>query len=348
MKITKLKNGKYSARAYIGIVNGKRIIKRFTADTINEVKKKVLQAQLDLKEHGEIVPVRASDTLYNAFSLFISARDKVLSQTTLRAYLSIQENSFQSIMDKRLEDITSEDLQREINEMSKTLSPKTVRNKVSLFMEVYKAYCQDPKQFNFILPQKKPAENMKIPTREEVERIADFCHSDEYYSEFELPVLLGAFCGLRRGEICALEYSDIDLKNKSLRVSKSQILNTDRELEFKSPKSNAGYREVPITNRIIDLVAFRKKKKLPLISVTINQITDVFPTILKKAEVEEFRFHDLRHFFASYLLTLNVPDLYAIKLTGHSTTNMLKSVYQHTFKEEEDAIKDKILDAFNE
>lgn len=50
------------------------------------------------------------------------------------------------------------------------------------------------------------------------------------------------------------------------------------------------------------------------------------------------RFHDLRHYCASLMLALGVPDLYAMERMGHSPTHMLKSVYQHTMKDKQDEV----------
>ncbi len=51
---------------------------------------------------------------------------------------------------------------------------------------------------------------------------------------------------------------------------------------------------------------------------------------VKAAGLEHFRFHDLRHFNASLMLSEGIPDKYAVERMGHSTTAILKSVYQHT------------------
>ena len=52
----------------------------------------------------------------------------------------------------------------------------------------------------------------------------------------------------------------------------------------------------------------------------------------------EIRFHDLRHFNASIMLQLNIPDKYAMERGGWSTNNTMKNVYQHTFNKEREAV----------
>ena len=58
-------------------------------------------------------------------------------------------------------------------------------------------------------------------------------------------------------------------------------------------------------------------------------------------------FHDLRHMNASVMLALGIPDKYAMERGGWSSTNIMKSVYQHTFTAERQAADQKIDDYFN-
>jgi integrase len=58
-------------------------------------------------------------------------------------------------------------------------------------------------------------------------------------------------------------------------------------------------------------------------------------------------FHDLRHLNASVMMTLGIPDKYAMERGGWSTDNVLKSVYQHTFSTERVVVDNKIDSYFN-
>ena len=64
--------------------------------------------------------------------------------------------------------------------------------------------------------------------------------------------------------------------------------------------------------------------------------------------MEHIRFHDLRHLNASVMLALGIPDKYAMERGGWSSTSIMKSVYQHTFTAERQAVDDKIDSFFNE
>ncbi len=61
-----------------------------------------------------------------------------------------------------------------------------------------------------------------------------------------------------------------------------------------------------------------------------------------------FRLHELRHVQASVMLALGVPDKYAMERMGHASTNMLKTVYQHTMKTKSEEVADTIDRFFSE
>lgn len=343
MKITKLKNGNYSTRIYVGKKDGKSVTKRVTAPTPKALRKLVTEIQLQMHLRASL-PTPTSITFGEAFDNFLEIRENVLSPSTMSGYLSIRRCAFQRFMNMEINDITEQMLQAEVSSMASKLSFKTISIRTALFIQVMAEYRREAKNWRIKMPPKKKV-SLRIPTRNEVDALVSYCAATKRYNEYQLPIMFGAFCGLRRGEIVALTYDDIDIKNKSVRISKSIVHTPDNEFIPKTPKSYAGNRTVPLTNSMMDLINERKKEGLPLITITLEQITDRFPSILKGAGVEHVRFHDLRHFFASTLVTLNIPDLYAIKLTGHSTTTMLRRVYQHTFEDQEKQYQKKLLEA---
>ena len=159
--------------------------------------------------------------------------------------------------------------------------------------------------------------------------------------------ILSACLGLRRGEIAPLDYSDIDFQRKTITISKSMVLNSSGEWVVKKPKTYSGNRTLKVYDFVLDKVQERKDANLPLISLTPNQISDEFSYALEKTGLPHFRFHDLRHYNASVMLSLNIPDKYAMERMGHATNNMLKTVYQHTMQEKEDSVDAALSEYFN-
>ena len=80
----KLPSGKWRCLIYVGMENGKRKYKSFTADTKKEAEKKAVNYQADFENK--------QDTLEEMIEKYIKSKEKVLSQTTLKGYLSIKNN----------------------------------------------------------------------------------------------------------------------------------------------------------------------------------------------------------------------------------------------------------------
>lgn len=90
-------------------------------------------------------------------------------------------------------------------------------------------------------------------------------------------------------------------------------------------------------NSLADILKAQKGTKKAneyVVDVAPTVITNKFSRLLKRNGLPKFRFHDLRHYNASVMLALNVPDKYAMERGGWSTMSVMKDRYQHTFSDE--------------
>lgn len=131
---TRLPSGRYRTQIFVGYENGKRKYKSFVEDT---AKKADLEA---LKWQAEHPSASVGVTLQSAVNTYITKKSAVLSPSTLRSYgaMSRKLSSFPASK-KKLDMISADDLQVIVNEMSRTSSPKTVRNYYGLLGAVFKA-----------------------------------------------------------------------------------------------------------------------------------------------------------------------------------------------------------------
>lgn len=337
-KVTRTKQGLYTTVVYLGKENGKNVQKRLTASSKMELKRMVEEYKVMYREEA---PMRKNYlSLEDAYNRYIDTRRSSLAPSTIKYYHKCMRTSFQGLMDKDINKITDSDVQLEINRLVRVNEPKTIKNKYGLFMSVMKKYAHRPPQEVF-LPKRKKNE-VYIPTKQEIETLLESVKGTKY----EVPIMLGAFCGLRRGEVAALTWKDVDMKNRKIKINKA-IGDSEQGYIVKSPKSYAGYREVDIPDRLYSVLCDRQSNDMPLIEISIHALTKRFPRVLERANLPKFRFHDLRHYFASVLLALGIPDLYVIKIIGHSTTDMLKRNYQHIMKDADDRYRKIISDNFN-
>ena len=303
-----------------GSTKKKRIYKSFTSDDPSKEGKKL--AELAAVNYAASKKTKGNGCDLNfgeALDDYIAKRTAVLSPRTIMDYKRIRKNDIQGLMELKICDITQDDIQAAINQDAKIHSPKTVRNNHGLISAVMRMHRPDF-ALNTTLPKKIRPE-LYIPSDDDIKRLLQHVSG----SEMELPILLAAFGPMRRGEICALHSKNIH--RNIVHVCENMIIQENGKWMIKAPKSYAGDRYIEYP----EFVAAKWKGKTGrIVDLTPDVITNRFERILKRAEIHHFRFHDLRHYSASILHALGIPDAYIMQRGGWSSDGVLKSVYRHT------------------
>ena len=139
---------------------------------------------------------------------------------------------------------------------------------------------------------------------------------DEYADHLEPMIILTMNTGLRKGELFALKWSDIDFTNRTLMVKAANA---------KSSK----VRHIPLCQIAYNAIVKWKKQDKSVEGYVFknsngNRFTDIkkgWKGILESAKIKDFRFHDLRHHFASTLVMRGAPLNTVRELLGHSSIN---------------------------
>ncbi len=149
--------------------------------------------------------------------------------------------------------------------------------------------------------------------------------------------------------MCAIEWKDFDFKKKTVHINKALVPDENFNWVLKGPKTESGDRVVTgLPDYLIDhLKTLPRKDKRVITDITPSAISDRFATIRDKIGIK-CRLHDLRHYNASIMLALGVPDKYAMERMGHSTADMLKRVYQHVMGDKSDEVSKSISDKMTE
>jgi integrase len=333
-KAKKLPSGSWSVNQFIGMdQNGKRIYKRFTAPTKREAE--YLAAEYVAKRKA---PVRADMKLTEAYSKYIEIKRNTISPTTVREYEHAAERDFTELMPLRLSQITQERVQSAVNVMSATHSPKTVRNAHGLLSAVLKMFAPEIR-LTTRMPQPKRA-GIHIPLEAEITQLLRSIEG----TELEKAVMLAAFGSLRRSECCALMRSDID--GDTITVSKAMVWTDDHCWTIKQPKSDAGYRSIKLPSFVIEKITAGESERI--VNIVPTTVTNYFAKALRKAGIEHFRFHDLRHYQASILHAMGIPDKYIMERGGWRTDSTLKNIYQHAMSDKRKEVEDDICKRFEQ
>jgi integrase len=150
------------------------------------------------------------------------------------------------------------------------------------------------------------------------------------------------YTGLRIGEFCALQWEDVNLESKTLRINKSLSHIVSK---ITSPKTETSYRTITLPNKIVEKLKIRYKyvskidgfnKKYFLFKdstyISISTFSRWFQEDLANSDVKRITVHGLRHSHASFLLNNpDIPEGLIAERMGH-TVDMLKSTYSHIYK----------------
>jgi integrase len=181
-----------------------------------------------------------------------------------------------------------------------------------------------------------------------------------------VPAVLAVLCGLRRGEICALRWRNVDLVTGQISVVES-LEQTKAGLRFKSPKSGKG-RTVALSATVVDeLRAHRVKRAQGLLRLGVGlsdddlvighadgsiispiYISQLWARTIKTTRLARLRFHDLRHAHATHLLANGVHPKVASERLGHSKVGITLDLYSHVIpgmQEDAAAMVDRALSA---
>lgn len=255
--------------------------------------------------------------LIDAIQKYIDDREDTLSPATLRGYRSIERtmrNKYPSLCQKRLVAVTDKDIQGILTRMSK----KTAKNYLGLIQPA------TGRKFNVTLPAGKQKE-MRVPTDLEVLGLLEIFRG----TEVEIPVMLGAFGGLRRGEICALTLQDFD--GDYVIVSKDIVKDEFGSFVVKPPKTETSNRFVLLPHGIVELI----RAKGYVTKLDPHQLSNAFQKKQIVLGVDPpYCFHSLRHYNASYLHAKGIPDAYIMARGGWATPAVMQKVYRHALQDQ--------------
>ena len=304
--------------------NGKRHYKSFTATTKKEAEYEASLFKVQERIDGSDI------TVEKAFENYIKQHNALLSPYTIRSYKGIYRNHLSKLADIKLDRLNQETIQSFINSAASKVSPKTVRNIHGLLTALFKAY--RPNFVPYTCLPKKIKTNLYIPNDEDIKRLLTAVKG----TNMELPIMLASFCLMRRGEICALEREDIS--GNIIHVKHSLVKLESGEWAKKAPKTYNGNRYIECPGFILDLLPETGR----VTHLSPDRISDEFRRLIKKHKLEKFRFHDLRHYSASILHAMGIPDKYIMERGGWASNSTLQNVYQHTLRGKDREMNSKI------
>lgn len=329
----KLPSGAYRCLIFDHMEDGKRKYKSFTAPTKKEAEYKATQYIMQKEDQKKTLP---EYTLYDAIGNYCDLKNNVLSPSTIREYRRAHNYNYTDIKNIKLNEITNDDIQRWVNGFAKDHSPKTVKNAYGLIRAVLDTFAPDIR-LRITLPQAVP-HKLYVPSDADIKAVIEYFSEND--KDMELAVYLAAFGTLRRSEVCGLDAGDID--GNTITIQRAMVDKGKDEWVIKTTKTVSSTRTVEMPQFVID----KCPKEGRIVNLNPDQVTHRFMRALRHLDVPSFRFHDLRHYAASIMHAIGVPDQYIMQRGGWSSDKTLKAIYRGTIKDYEEKYTDMTLSHF--
>lgn len=345
--IFKRKDGRWEARYVKGHELSGKIKYGFCyGKTYKEAKEKVLRCRAALVT-GQSIPKNNAKHRFNYYcDMWFRSAKGSLREATYVKYASILDKHIKpklggcyplgissGLIDRFRDDLLFVD----------ELSPKTVKDILVLLRSVLN---YTAKQFPDAFPQieitypKETKKEMRVLSRDEQERLIQYLLED--MDECKFGVLLSLFTGIRIGELCALRWENISLKDNTIRITATMQRLQDPDGDAKTkifigpPKSDTSQRTIPLTKQAVELCRrmYPRSKTAYILTGTEKYVEPrTLQYRLKKytkdCGLEGVHFHTLRHTFATRCVEVGFEIKSLSEILGHASTTITLDRYVH-------------------
>ena len=358
-----LKNGRYYAVLNYRNAGGQRKTKWIALGLPEKGNKRKAEAEL-AKLRAEFEPPKevgdlSSDMLFADYLLewleIAKGRLAVATYSSYAAMIKMPVGPYFRQRNLTLRELEARHLQMFYSEMLRKVKPNTVIHYHAIIHSALKyAVKTDMLVQNVADKVDRPKENSFQPvflSAEEMQKMFEALRG----TKLELPVLVAAFYGFRRGEVLGLKWDAIDFERGTISVIRTVTTITvegkQMEIEQQSAKTKSSLRTLPLIGSFREY--FLQVKEAQELNkqvcgncynheydgfvfvdelgerMRVNYLTSAFPKFLESHGLRRMRFHDLRHSCASLLLANGVPLKHIQEWLGHSDFTTTANIYAH-------------------
>ena len=358
-----LKNGRYYAVLNYRNAGGQRKTKWIALGLPEKGNKRKAEAEL-ARLRAEFEPPKevgdlSSDMLFADYLLeWLEIAKGRLAVATYSSYAAMIKKPVGPYFRQRnltLRELEARHLQMFYSEMLRKVKPNTVIHYHAIIHSALKyAVKTDMLVQNVADKVDRPKKNSFQPvflSAEEMQKMFEALRG----TKLELPVLVAAFYGFRRGEVLGLKWDAIDFERGTISVIRTVTTNTldgkQTEIEQQSAKTKSSLRTLPLIGSFREY--FLQVKEAQELNKQVcgncynheydgfvfvdelgermraNYLTSAFPKFLEDHGLRRMRFHDLRHSCASLLLANGVPLKHIQEWLGHSDFTTTANIYAH-------------------
>lgn len=364
-------DGRIGVRVYLGIVDGKKKYKYCYGKTQKEADAKAKEIRLKL---GLGVDILSENTPWKTYrEMWLKEKRVTVSESSYPTYIGYS-NTWKTLDSTPISKVAEHHIQSVIDDLflynpntGKQTAKKTLISTRAAASQILRIAIRNGAIVRnvadgVVIPAKAPTNKRGALTDEQIKWIEDTPH------RAQLPCMLMLYAGLRRGELFALTWNNIDLKNATITVNQSVTINGNKSTVKNSTKTESGMRTVYIPDKLVNYLSNVKRTSLfvcPTVggkvmtksawsalwesymldldakySNRIDKKSKFAKNGKKKAKkdgkkppqiitIDTFTPHMLRHTFATMLYQSGVDVLTAKEQLGHADIKTTLSIYTH-------------------
>ena len=294
-------------------------------------------------------------------TLWKEEKRKFVKLSTISAYAVILENHLLPTFGNKEIVITEQEVQQFVLlKLDAGLSQKTVKDFLIVLKMIYRygvkinefQHCDwDIKYPN--VQENKALEVLNITNHKKL-----MAFVSDNFTFRNLGILMCLQTGMRIGEVCALQWGDIDLQKGVVTISKtieriyiidSEVKHT--ELIISSPKTQNSHRDIPLSKTLLQMLRPLKRIVNDKFFIITNEekpteprtFRNYYKTVLRTLNIPPLKFHGLRHSFATRCIESNCDYKTVSVILGHSDISTTLNLYVHPNNEQKKKCIDKML-----
>lgn len=357
--IYKRKDGRWEAR-FISSYDefGKAKYKYLYSQTYKEVKAKLINAQSQLNISAYKNCKNSTDKYAYWLDEWLQTKRITVKDSSYIRYRNLITNHIVPILGNYpISKISTELMQKYVHDKIYNgrmdgkggLSPKTMSDIFVIIKESFK-YAQSKGTFTQCsfehITFKKNKQEMRVLNHNEEQRLLSVLFDE--IDLYKLGVFICLYTGIRIGEVCALQWKDISIQDKTIRIEKTMQRLQSKEINLPQkttiiitePKSDCSKRTIPLPAFVVEvLTPFVASPTAFVLSgcskayVEPRTMQNHFKTYLRQSHICNVNFHALRHTFATRCVEVEFDIKSLSEILGHSSVKITLDRYVHSSME---------------
>lgn len=352
--IYKRKDGRWEARYIVSYDEyGKARYKYLYSRSYSEVKAKLLKAQ------NGVLMIKGTEAAKELYEFWLNewlrTRKIRIKESTYIRYRNTIENHIKPTLGKYpINKISTESVERLVLDKlvngrldgNGGLSPKTMSEILLIIKETFK-YAQAAGITTICsfdrISVKRVNQEMRVLSVAEQKRLLSIILND--LDRYKLGVFICLYTGIRIGELCALQWKNISLNERTMKIEHTmqRLQNENPNALYKTkiivtePKSNAAIRIIPLPEFVVETIKhFEGSGNAYVLSGECKSVVEPrtmqnrFKTYLNEAQIDDANFHSLRHTFATRCIEAGFDVKTLSEILGHSSVKITLDRYVHS------------------